>query len=274
MTGIEGKIAVVTGAASGIGRGIAEELISRGASVVLADIETVPLAEVGAELGMPFIQVDVSSEKSMQFLASAVLRLHGKVDLVFNNAGVGPFGKISDLSMSDWKWIIDVNLYGVINGVQVFLPLLKDNEAGGHIINTSSMSALDPLPGLGAYAVTKCGVNALTEVLSAELKAEGSHVRATLLIPGGVRTGIARSLRNRPSNEGSMTDAQPSIGSGSSHMWQEPREVARVACDAVRANELYAVSHPEQWQRVNFHQQRLKSAFQRDPNGKLPEAGS
>lgn len=274
MTAIEGKVAVVTGAASGIGRGIAEELISQGASVVLADIEALALTEAGAELGVPFVQVDVSSEASMRDLASAVLRTYGKVDLVFNNAGIGPFGNIADLTMADWKWMIDVNLYGVIHGVHVFLPLLKANAAGGHIINTSSMSALDPVPGLGAYAVTKCGVSGLTEVLAAELQAEGSQVKATLLIPGGVRTRIGQSLRNRPANTGALQDVELSQAPGLSTAWHDPRDVARVACHAVRTDELYAISHPEQWQRVESRQQGVRNAFHRGWNLGLPEAAS
>jgi len=261
MTAVAGSVSVITGGASGIGRGIAEEFLARGSTVVIADVELDRLKEVAAELGVEGIHVDVSDPQSVENLAARVDELYGHVDIVVNNAGVGPQARIADLSLADWQWLLGVNLYGVINGVHSFLPRLQKNAAGGHIVNTSSMSAYSPMVGLGAYAVAKSGVAALTEVLAAELAADGSNVHATLLVPGSVRTGIAHSLRNKASAESTaFTEFAPS-GSLTNIHWLEPREVGEIVARAVEGNLLFAITHPEQRDRVQAHSSALIDAF-------------
>jgi NAD(P)-dependent dehydrogenase (short-subunit alcohol dehydrogenase family) len=261
MTAIAGSISVITGGASGIGRGIAEEFLARGSTVVIADVEAERLRGVAAELGVEGIHVDVSDADSVENMAARVEERYGRVDIVVNNAGVGPQARIADLSLTDWEWLLGVNLYGVINGVRSFLPRLQKNEGGGHIVNTSSMSAFSPLPGLGAYAVAKSGVGALTEVLAAELAADGSNVHATLLVPGSVRTDIANSLRSKaPAESTAFTEFSPS-GSVADIRWLEPRDVGKITARAVEANLFYAITHPEQGVRVEAHHAAVLDAF-------------
>ena len=198
---LSGKVAVVTGGASGIGKGIATQLIAEGARVIIADIQRDVLAaaapEIGAALAVP---VDVSDPASVDALAGQVLETFGAVHVVCNNAGIGPLAPVADLTLDDWRWMIGVNLWGVIHGVHTFLPILKRNRDGGHIVNTASMAGLVAGPRLGAYAAAKFGVVGLTEVLAAELAADNSRVGVSVLCPGTVRTNIGNSSRNRPAD--------------------------------------------------------------------------
>jgi NAD(P)-dependent dehydrogenase (short-subunit alcohol dehydrogenase family) len=268
MTRIEGSVAVVTGGASGIGRGIAEVLAGRGARVVIADIEQGAIDRATAELGILGVRVDVADPASVAALADRVMRAYGRVDIVVNNAGVGPVGPIADLTLADWEWVLDVNLRGVIHGVHAFLPLLRTNSEGGHIVNTASMSAFAPLPNLGAYAASKAAVAALTEVLSAELAAEGSRVHVTLLTPGSVNTGIARSLRNRPdAPAGGLQEADFAADpeKAATLVWRTPVEVGEVVARAIENDDFYAITHPNLLQRVEDRHESIRAAFQRYP---------
>ncbi|WP_442542673.1 SDR family NAD(P)-dependent oxidoreductase [Arthrobacter sp. KN11-1C] len=262
MSKIAGRTAVVTGGASGIGLGIARQLIAEGAQVVLADIQEGALKAVAMEIGAFPVVVDVSREDSVAALADSTLAEFGAAHIVVNNAGVGPMARIADLSLADWRWMIDVNLYGVIHGVHTFLPILQGNESGGHIVNTASMASFSPLPGLGAYAVTKFGVAALTEVLRAELKDEGSKVSATLLAPGTVHTNIKESLRNRPgSDSGALFDTDIAKGEAAKLRWLEPLEVGKIVTRAIRNDDAYALTHPEWWPMVEERNEQIKAAF-------------
>jgi NAD(P)-dependent dehydrogenase (short-subunit alcohol dehydrogenase family) len=269
MTNIEGSIAVVTGGASGIGRGIAEQLIAEGAQVVIADIEQETLSRVAAEIGAVGFQTDVSDLESVTALSKKVLNKFGRVDILINNAGVGPQGRIADLNDSDWHWIMGVNLYGVVHGIQAFLPMMKQNINGGHIVNTSSMSALAPMPGLGAYAASKAAVAALTEVLAAELLEDSINIGVTLLSPANVRTDIARSVRNRPEAlAGALVDVDfaKKAGKTAGTVWLEPREVGAIVTRAIRLNELYAFTHPELLSRVDARNDLIRDAFMKYPH--------
>lgn len=263
MTTVSGARAVVTGGASGIGRGIAEALIAGGARVVIADVDEAPLVQTAREIGAVPAITDVSSLESVAALAETTRSELGGIDIVVNNAGIGPFARIADLTMADWRWIIDVNLYGVIHGVNVFLPLLEQNPDGGHIVNTSSMAAFTPLPTLGSYAVTKFGVAALTEVLQAELAAAHSRVHATLLAPGSVRSNIARSTRTRSGEGGALHDAEIDLSFADSARWLDPREVGEITLRAIRNDDDYAITHPERWPAVAARFERIRAAFTR-----------
>ena len=168
---LSGKVAVVTGGASGIGKGIATQLAAEGMRVIIADIERDALDKTAGEIGATGVPVDVSDLDSVKALARTAQELYGTVHVVCNNAGIGPMAAIKDLTMDDWHWILGVNLYGVIHGVHAFLPILRANPGGGHIVNTASMAGLAAPPRIGSYAVAKYGVVALTEVLAAELAA-------------------------------------------------------------------------------------------------------
>ena len=148
MDAVEGKVAVVTGGASGIGKAMAQRFQAAGMHVVIADVEQGALDATAAELGVVGVQTDVSDADSVAALAAAVVDRFGTAHVICNNAGVGGGGVIAGQTLKDWKWIIDVNLWGVVHGLHSFLPLLLANPDGGHVVNTASMAGLSAWPGL------------------------------------------------------------------------------------------------------------------------------
>ena len=264
LKALAGKTAVVTGGASGIGRGIAEALKAEGMVVVIADVERVALERAAEEIGAAGILADVSSLEAVQALADETIKRFGAVHVVCNNAGIGSGAKIADMTPADWDWILSVNLRGVIHGVQAFLPMLSANPDGGHIVNTASMSGLRVRPGSGAYAVTKFGIVALTEALAMELAAEGSKVGVSVLCPGMVHTNIGSSTRNRPGGQaaGALADLQlEATELGARMRWMDPLEVGRVVVRAIRQGELYAITHPEMVGEVTTRHRAIEAAF-------------
>jgi NAD(P)-dependent dehydrogenase (short-subunit alcohol dehydrogenase family) len=263
---LEGKVAVVTGGASGIGKGIAQALRGEGAQVVIADIEDGALQGTAAELGATGIQTDVSKAESVAALATEVVERFGTAHVVVLNAGIGPMGRIADLTLDDWKWMVGVNLWGVIHGLHSFLPIVKGNEEGGHFVVTSSMAGLVGMPNLGSYTLTKYGVLGLTEVLAAELAEENSKVGATVLCPGTIHTNIGTSSRNRPEgNKGNLNDVDISQEGAEVDMsgvrWMIPIEVGEIVVDAIKRGELYALTHPDWWDMVEPRFQHIAAAF-------------
>jgi NAD(P)-dependent dehydrogenase (short-subunit alcohol dehydrogenase family) len=260
---LQGKVAVVTGAASGIGLGIARQFRAAGMQVVIADIEEGALQRAASEIGALGVRTDVRDAASVQALADATIAEHNAVHVVVNNAGIGPMAPIADLTLADWQWMLQVNLWGVIHGVHTFLPLLKKNPEGGHIVNTASIGGLATGPNLGAYSVSKYGIVALTETLALELGAEGSSVGASVLVPGTVRTGIGASLRNRPADlsDGALADVKLEEGPDLGMKWLEPDDVGRAVIAAIAAGDLYVVTHPEGWPLVAGRHQAIADAF-------------
>ncbi|MEW6664474.1 MAG: SDR family NAD(P)-dependent oxidoreductase [Thermodesulfobacteriota bacterium] len=261
---LAGKVAVVTGGASGIGWGIAKRLAEQGAHVVIGDVEEAALERAAGELGALGVRTDVRDAASVRALADEAVKRFGTVHVIVNNAGVGPFGRIADLTEADWRWIIEVNLWGVIHGVTTFLPILQANPDGGHIVNTSSMAGLRPRPGLGAYAVTKYGIVALSETLALELAEDGSKVGVTVFLPGPFRTNIGTSTRNRPAElRGALADGQLPAAAED---FQQPERAGDIVVAAIRTGALYAVSHPDMFDAVQARHERLADAF-RAANG-------
>lgn len=263
LSNLTGKVAVVTGGASGIGRGIAAHLVSEGMRVVLSDIDPETLTTTADELGVDGVVADVTDAAQVQDLAREVVDRHRAVHLVVNNAGVGSMGRIAELTPDDWRWMTDVNLFGVIYGVNAFLPLLRDNGEGGHIVNTASMSGLTANPGMGAYTASKFAVVGLTEVLAAEMAAEGVNVGASVLCPGPVRSNIKDSLRTRPAGQrGGLFDVDASAEGPLAQMrWMDPLECGVLVADAVRNGDLYVITHPELWPQVADRHAAIEAAF-------------
>ena len=193
----DGRVAVVTGGGSGIGRGIAEKLVAAGATVVVADVDAEAAGRTAADIGAVAEVVDVTDAASVQALADRVVERHGRVDVVVNNAGVGPLATFDDLLLADFHWVMDVNFWGVIHGLKSFLPLLQANPDGGYIVNTASVAAVLAAPGTGAYAASKAAVVAVSEVLAAEL-GDAGQVGVSILLPGLVRTNINANAVKRP----------------------------------------------------------------------------
>ncbi|MCP4086211.1 MAG: SDR family NAD(P)-dependent oxidoreductase [Actinomycetia bacterium] len=252
---VNGKIAVVTGAASGIGLGMARAFTGAGMSVVLADIEQAPLDEATAELtaaGHQVISVptDVSDLAEIQALAAAAMDHFGAVHVLCNNAGVGTSGPVGQTSIEDWRWTLAIDLWGPIYGVETFLPLIEQS-GGGHINSTASMAGLYAGASLGAYNVAKHGVVALMASLERDLRMAGSSVRASVLCPGPINTNIVESERNRPADSAAQhieTEAGGkfwSILTRTLATGMDPDEVGRLVLGAVERDEFWVLTHPE-----------------------------
>ncbi len=271
----QGKVAVITGGASGIGLATARQLAQRGVSLCLVDRQPAALeAAVAVLLTSADVRVearvcDVSDYTAMQALAADVAETFGRVDIVFNNAGVAVGGPIAEMSHDDWRWIIDVDLWGPIHGVEVFLPHLRSQGEGGHVLFTSSFAGLVPNVGLGPYCVAKYGVVALAEVLRRELRED--NIGVSVLCPMRVSTNIGSSERNRDERYG----GQGAEAEGSSEMLDQDEanpdlagrvlsvdEVAARVVAAIENNQLYILPHEESREFVRRRFERIDRAYE------------
>ncbi len=206
MKEFKDKVAVITGAVSGIGKALAEKAAQEGMKVVLADIEDKAIKRTIRKFKklnseVLAVKTDVSKREDIENLAKKTLDTYGKVDLLINNAGVAVPGVLQKLTPEDWEWILGVNVWGVINGIQVFLPIMDKQDEESRIINTASISGILPgRPGNAPYSATKSAIVAITESLYHELKFLDSKVKVSLLCPSFVKTRIINSGRNRPEN--------------------------------------------------------------------------
>lgn len=262
FTDLDGKVAVVTGAASGIGRGIAQQLQAAGAQVVIADVEQEALDKAAEEMGVVGIRTDVSNYDSVDALARQVVERFGTVHVLVNNAGVGPLGRIADLSMSDWRWVLDVNLFGVIHGVQAFLPILKGNPEGGYIVNNSSMSGVMSAPKTACYTVSKFGVVALSEVLAMELEEEDSPIGVSVLMPGPTRSQIGSSFRNRSKHaDTGLADVKmDELEVLDGIPWKEPTEIGDIVIEGMARGSLYVFTHAQMLETVRSRHRSIEAA--------------
>jgi NAD(P)-dependent dehydrogenase (short-subunit alcohol dehydrogenase family) len=256
MQDLEGKVAVVTGGASGIGLAMARAFGSEGMNVVIADIEERALDAAGDQLREDGFSVrthvcDVSDGDAVDDLASAVVESFGAVHVVCNNAGVSGGGLLQNLSTKDWEWVLGVNLWGVIHGVRAFLPRLLE-QGEGHIVNTASVLGLFAGPFTGPYAVSKFGVVALSEALFQELAISGTDVGVSVLCPGWVSTNLHSADRNRPEalrNEPSDDDADPVANTMRDALKSVieagmlPTDVAAMVVAAVKEKQFYILTH-------------------------------
>ena len=286
----KGKTAVLTGAGSGFGLECARIAAGLGMNVVMVDVQQDALDKAAAEitgLGAQVLarKVDVSSAADMQALADAVKARFGAPHFVFNNAGVGAGGLVWENSISDWEWVLGVNVWGVVHGVRLFTPMMleaakADPTYQGHIVNTASMAGLLTAPNMGIYNVSKHAVVALSESLYQDLKLVTDQVSASVLCPYFVPTGITQSQRNRPSSlpEDKPTPSQligqamsdKAVSSGK----VSAAEVAQKVFDAVATGQFYIYSHPQALGNV---QSRMEAIVQQlnppDPFAARPDVG-
>ena len=259
MDVLPGQVAVITGGASGIGLAMAHRFAAEGMRLVLADIERPALERAADDLtrtGADVLTVptDVSLAAEVDALAATTIDHFGDVHVVCNNAGVGSRGlTVADLPLDDFAWVIGVNLFGVIHGINAFLPRLRANGVG-HIVNTASISGFYHLPRMAPYNASKAAVIALSETLRFELDAEGSGVGVSVLCPSWVRTNISTSDRNRPERfaytieSAQMEEAAEYKARRRTQLATlavDPAAIADQVCDAVKNDRFYVLTHPE-----------------------------
>ncbi len=271
MKEFQGKVAVVTGAASGIGRALAERCAQEGMRVVLAGINEQTLLQACQELkaegaSVLAVQTDVSKAGDVEALAQKAFDTYGAVHLLFNNAGVGAGTMIWESTLADWEWTIGVNLWGVIHGIRAFVPRMLEQDTEGHIVNTASIAGLTSGPGLGIYKVTKYGVVTLSETLYHELALRGAKVKVSVLCPGFVKTRIMDGARNRPArlqNDPAEVKMGPESVALIQFMLQAveagmpPQQVADIVFQAIRDETFYILTHPESKEEIRVRMEDM-----------------
>jgi len=279
MRDVTGKVAFITGGASGLGLAMARSFSAAGMNVAIADIEQGSLDRVQAEFNKTnarviTLKVDVTDRDAMEQAARRTEAAFGKIHVVCNNAGVAVGGAIDAMSYKDWDWVMGVNVAGVINGVQTFVDRIKSHGEGGHIVNTASIAGQVAFAGLGVYNTSKFAVVGLSEALRADLAVH--NIGVSVLCPGVVSTNIFTSGRNRPS--GLQTDADtaslvPNADGSDAQRAARLSEIMAAALDpavvgdmvlaAIQANDAYIFSHPEMQPMVDARSAAIAESFAR-----------
>jgi NADP-dependent 3-hydroxy acid dehydrogenase YdfG len=251
MQDLTGKVAFVTGAASGIGLAMARSFSAAGMKVAITDIEQAALDRVkdefaGSGAEVIHLKVDVTDRDSMEQAALETEAAFGKVHVVCNNAGVAVGGRVDTMDYKDWDWVMGVNLDGVINGVQTFVNRIKSHGEGGHFVNTASMAGQMPIPGGSIYTTSKYAVVGLSEVMRTDLARY--NIGVSVLCPGGVTTNVAKSGRNRPANLQRETDtSRLGLGKLSPQVMADMLDagvIGDMVVAAILADDAYIFSHP------------------------------
>jgi NAD(P)-dependent dehydrogenase (short-subunit alcohol dehydrogenase family) len=275
----EGRVAVVTGAASGIGRAMSDAFAGLGMKLVLADIEAGPLEVAADELRTAGADVfavtaDVSRYGDVERIGAAAKDVFGALHVACNNAGVGGGGLTWEVDMETWQWVLGVNLWGVVHGLHVFTPHIIAS-GGGHIVNTASMAGLTSPPGMSPYNVSKHAVVTMSESMSVELAMTHPEVGISVLCPGWVRTRINESERNRPGfTPGEDIDEEHALAQMREMLdaliaeGLNPAVVANLVVEAIRARRFYVLTHPEWQDMVRDRVDRMLSG--EDPAVVLP----
>ncbi|NRA00865.1 MAG: SDR family NAD(P)-dependent oxidoreductase [Myxococcales bacterium] len=282
MQDFEGRVAVVTGGASGIGRALAEAFVELGMKVVLADVEEALLENTAGALAAAGgdvigVRTDVAKASDLKALAEKTLERYGAVHVLCNNAGVFCGGRTWDAPIEDYDWLLGVNVYGVLHGIQAFVPLMLAQGGEGHIVNTASMAGVTALPFVSAYHMSKHAVMALSECLYKELAAEHSSIGVSVLCPEMINTRIGTSERNRPSDPSRDPERQSSpikdliekstVAAAAGGI--PPKVIADRVVDAIRAERFYILSD-DTWR--DLGNTRLEDIrLGRNPTLALPE---
>ena len=255
MKDFEGKTAVVTGAASGIGFGLAERFAQENMQVVMADVEEEALEKAVERLEqhqhrVTGVRADVLVKESIDELFAKAQEHYGNIHILCNNAGIGAFSgnrAIWEVEEPDWNWTLGVNFYGVLYGIQAFLPHMHAHGEEGHVVTTASLAGL--MGGSGTYGVSKHAVRALAESLNGDLFARGSKIGSSVLCPGFVNTNIGNAERNRPANmqKSDLPDIDDETFAPFAAMLKNgkaPSEIADIVIDAIKNNVFYILPHP------------------------------
>ncbi|MCX2981026.1 SDR family NAD(P)-dependent oxidoreductase [Halieaceae bacterium IMCC14734] len=258
MKQFDQRVAVITGAASGIGLALANAAAARGMKLVLADVDKAALDRAADALRTDGSQVlamptDVSEPEQVQALADAAMAEYGAVHLLCNNAGVGGGGCLWEMDLDYWHWVINVNLWGVVHGIRSFTPLLLEQDEA-HIVNTASIAGLMSAPGTGPYTVSKHAVVSLSEMLHGELKAATGNVGVSVLCPSFVNTSIYSSERHRPEDPANPPDAatlaeREAVEALGKAFFDDagipPERIAELVFEGIQAKDFYLLSHPQ-----------------------------
>ncbi len=270
MTDLSGRVAFVTGAASGLGLSMAKAFATRGAKVMMSDVDEAGLSKATGELGATGADVasvlcDVRDLDQVKAAAQATLDRFGKVHVVVNNAGVALGGAPGETPVEDWQWIVDINLMGVVHGVEVFTPILQKQSEGGHILNTASIAGHVAMPGMAPYHATKFAVVGYSESLRADLASQGIGV--SVLCPGWVQTNIHNTVFGRPSGGETQEEA-----AANNPAYQQMAavingglnsdEVGVWVADCIEAGRFYIFTHPDFAKFVELRQAQLQEDYQ------------
>jgi NAD(P)-dependent dehydrogenase (short-subunit alcohol dehydrogenase family) len=281
MDPVAGKVAFVTGGASGIGLGLSKVLVRAGMKVVMADVREDHLAaaaeyfaHAGQKANVLALTLDVTDRAAFARAAQDTLRVFGKVHLLVNNAGMGLLGPIKLAKFDDWDWGIGVMITGVINGIHTFLPHILAHGEGGHIVSTSSMAAVVPIPNCSIYIMAKAALVGLSESLRGELAPDNIGVSA--FCPGPVQTNIRESAKTRPDKfrDSGFTEFEKRLGERpNSPLWMDPEECGERILRGIRRNDLYIFTHREFREGAEEHYRAMLAAFPDEPlNGERADA--
>ena len=274
MRNLSGKVAFVTGGASGIGFGMARSFLAEGMKVVIADYNEAHLDAARATLAgsnaVHFVKVDVADRAAMKSAANEALDVFGKIHVLCNNAGVGGGGALEDPDYDEWDKALSINLGGVVNGVKTIVPIIRRQGEGGHVVNTASMAAVVPLPGLPAYSTAKYAVRGLSESLRMSLAPDGIGV--SCLYPGATRTALV------PVPEDDTAAPAGERGDMLRQLWDamrvamDPLEMGGIVVEAIRENRFDILTHREFLDEVADRNRALEAAFPADdpiPDGRI-----